>query len=386
MNPPSGADDVGDLQSSSGFGVNRPPPTLSSPNSPSLGEGEAHQPFPNSTVLDYRFQAKVLGNDHPVPAASSKQRERSNSPSLTKFSSTIGVSHKERDVIVRSYAPHVVVYASTDVEELVKDKGLTGGFATLLRPFGEHISGKVIIRDSHGISRAWEDFGIRIRSPTYSSEASSDSSKYNVEPRLDGANSEIPTSRNDEQINWTTILKPGLNVSQSMKNSESEYPQALHPEATRQSINEVYSDYLQKLLSSDSFVPYETFNHPVACLVAVSSRNSMPIETLRQLYGLTGRTNPDIPVWMGTDYLRYYILVHDEDKDDVSKSVALFDLMKRHFGLHCHLLRLRSFQCASTDDDSFKIPSVEWLSARECKSMTQREGKCGMAPYLEVDG
>ena len=58
-------------------------------------------------------------------------------------------------------------------------------------------------------------------------------------------------------------------------------------------------------------------------------------------------------------------LVHDEEQDDISKSITLFEQMKRHFGLHCHLLRLRSSECVSSDDDSIQLPRCEWLSASE---------------------
>lgn len=134
---------------------------------------------------------------------------------------------------------------------------------------------------------------------------------------------------------------------------------------SRSRLSQLYPIYLRKLLSSASIVPYETFSHPVACLIAVSSRHPAPIEALRQLYANTGHGSRKTPAWMGTEYLRYYVLIHDEENDDITKSIALFDLMKRHFGLHCHLLRLRRSQCVLTDDDSIRVPSCEWLSAEE---------------------
>jgi hypothetical protein len=66
-----------------------------------------------------------------------------------------------------------------------------------------------------------------------------------------------------------------------------------------------------------------------------------------------------------SDYLRYYVLVHDEEKDDITRSMGLFEQMKRHLGIHCHLLRLRSSQSAETDDDSIPLPRSDWMSARE---------------------
>lgn len=109
-------------------------------------------------------------------------------------------------------------------------------------------------------------------------------------------------------------------------------------------------------------VPYETLCHPVSCIIAVSSHNPSPIETLRHLYTQSGKR---IPVFVGAEYLRYYVLIHDEERDDMAKSTALFDLMKRHFGLHCHLLRLRSSHCVQSDDDSTPVPPYQWLPPEE---------------------
>lgn len=48
------------------------------------------------------------------------------------------------------------------------------------------------------------------------------------------------------------------------------------------------------------------------------------------------------------------------------RSTALFDQMKKHFGIHCHLLRLRSGgRTVVTDDDAVVFPTVNWRSAAE---------------------
>ena len=46
------------------------------------------------------------------------------------------------------------------MDELATRKGIKDGFVGLVRPFGEKIHGKVVVRDSAGASRAWEDFGV----------------------------------------------------------------------------------------------------------------------------------------------------------------------------------------------------------------------------------
>lgn len=100
-------------------------------------------------------------------------------------------------------------------------------------------------------------------------------------------------------------------------------------------------------------------------MIAISSHNKTPLESLRQLYTQTTQGDTAPHSYVHPEFLRYYVLVHDEDRSDIAESTKLYDQMKRHFGLHCHLLRLRSDQCVVTDDDSMEVPSCEWLSPEE---------------------
>ena len=48
------------------------------------------------------------------------------------------------------------------------------------------------------------------------------------------------------------------------------------------------------------------------------------------------------------------------------RSTVLFEQMKKHFGIHCHLLRLRSGgRTVITDDDAVTFPTINWRSAAE---------------------
>ena len=316
------------------------------------------------------------------------ERSRSVSASASTVSSP-SIPWKPQDeeprrIILSSFAPRVAVYTSPDTEDFIKRKGFSEGLRGLLRSFGERIQGKVVIRDSVGSSRGWDDFGIRfIDGSTLKSFSKWDGKKQESVSQKnssiqDGLNEHDPAATIDKIIYH--YLRHESRRSEGVSNFASH--EHMTPEWT--AIEEpVHVVYLRKLLSSMPIVPYETFAHPVACIIAISSRNPAPIETLRQLYSSTGHTNNAIPSWISTEYLRYYVLIHDEEKDDITKSTALFDLMKRHFGLHCHLLRLRSSQCVPTDDDSVQVPLCEWLSADEELAQMRMEGM--FVRYPEID-
>ena len=243
----------------------------------------------------------------------------------------------------------------------MRNKGFKGGFWELVRPFGETVSGKVVIRDSVGSSRAWEDYGVRFvdlkgfgRTPA-GRESGRESSLTQMEEILDRQ------LESGEGVLGTSIpSKDAMGV----------------PVASP-----LWKMLLRQILSATPATAHETFGHPVASVIAISSRNTAPLETLRQLYAESSSGDKRLPDWVNQEYLRYYVLVHDEERDDITESTKLYDQMKRHFGLHCHLLRLRSSQCVVTDDDSVQVPVCEWLSPQEHLSGA---GEAGMYTKLST--
>ncbi|EEQ84425.1 uncharacterized protein BDCG_01230 [Blastomyces dermatitidis ER-3] len=280
-------------------------------------------------------------------SASASASHLSRSSTLSPLGFQIDTTDDIRSLIIRAFSPVIGVYASPDTDALVQRKGFKNGFHELIRPFGETIAGKIVIRDNSGSSRTWEDFGVRFidldtkKQDTETSKTEPVPSLVQIEQVLDRHIHSI----DDPLASWTRGGDGG----------HGRLPLA----------SPVYKLFLRRLLSPAYTSPHETFMHPVACIIAISSHTPTPLESLRQLYAHTIQGDKRPPQWVYPEYLRYYVLVHDEDKDDITKSTALFDQMKRHFGLHCHLLRLRSNQCVITDDDSTQFPSCEWLTPSE---------------------
>lgn len=349
---------------------------LSVPRSPRPDDA---QTFNSAPHLPHPL-SHPLTKHEPSHSSASRPFERSPSVSASARSSPSIPWNEQTEepwqIILSSFAPRVVVYTSADTEDFIRLKGFNEGLRGLLRPFGERIQGKVVIRDSTGASRGWEDFGMRFIDPnTLQFFETSDNSKGgNVSQQSHNIRNSFhdydPAAAIDMVIGHHLGSKGEL--LEGMTNPVTSGCTLRNMSLKWQTM---HTFYLRKLLSSTPIAPYETFAHPVACIIAISSRNSAPIDTLRQLYISSGHGSNGIPAWISTEYLRYYVLMHDEENDDIIKSTALFDLMKRHFGLHCHLLRLRSSQCVPTDDDSVLVPPCEWLSADDELAQIRRTGK-----------
>jgi hypothetical protein len=262
-----------------------------------------------------------------------------------------------------------LVCASEDTEVLIREKGFSHGLWELLRPFGEKIQGKVNVRDSHGTSRALQDFAIRFTKFGERFEhpdltfSTAQHGQASADPNSGQANTEkerIALAQVEKVVELHLSFAEGSIQKIPMITLES-----LQQGLDHDSASPYYSLYLRRLLCGMPIASHETFSHPVACVIAISSRNEAPIEELRNLYSESNQGSKKLPPWVDNDYLRYYILVHDEENDDITRSMGLFEQMKRHLGLHCHLLRLRCSKSAETDDDSIPLPCSDGMSAEE---------------------
>ncbi|KAL2266928.1 hypothetical protein VTJ83DRAFT_4205 [Remersonia thermophila] len=284
-------------------------------------------------------------------ASSSKAQSLADTPAADDPGEPLGL-------LLRSFVPHVAVHASDDADGLARDKGFSGGLWELLRPFGERVQGRIVVRDSNGAARSWDGFAVRfvrfgegLEDPEATAGAAQGSASEKMLSQVEAVV--------ERHLRFAEEAYVGSPPSPSATPTREGFEDA-------QATSPYYALYLRRLLSGIPLSSHESFAHPVACVMAISSRNPAPIDALQRLYReTTSQGARGLPPWADGDYLRYYVLVHDEENGDIAKSMALFDQMKRHFGLHCHLLRLRSTQSAETDDDSIPLPRSDWMTAAE---------------------
>lgn len=244
--------------------------------------------------------------------------------------SVTDIPNQCRSIVARSFCPKIAVTASDDTTELCKEMGFES-LLDLLAPFGDVVEGKVTIRDSQQLSVTFNDFSVRFIG--------------------DVPESEVVSTGSDRT---NTTLRPPQ-THQLFDIAELEQKLTLLLQNDPENPSKAYLDTFKDLVSNDTAVPFETFGHPVAGLMAITSRNGHPIDTLSTLYKQS--YSPSIAGYINKDYLRYYVLVHDEQGDDLEKSTALFEQMKRHFGLHCYMVRINR---SPADNDCQIIPKSIW--------------------------
>ncbi|EEY22211.1 conserved hypothetical protein [Verticillium alfalfae VaMs.102] len=176
------------------------------------------------------------------------------------------------NLLLQSYVPHIAIYTSQETTNFANDKGFKNGLWELLRPFGERVQGKITIRDSNGSSRAWEDYSIRfvpfgdnIEAPDASAPTTANGlseSAAREKKKLDDV--EAVVERHLRNYMYSLLSMPHHGHLTSL---------GVDIEAT----SPYYSLYLRRLLSGIPISPHETFSHPIACVIAISSRSNIPL-------------------------------------------------------------------------------------------------------------
>ncbi|KFA75580.1 hypothetical protein S40288_04446 [Stachybotrys chartarum IBT 40288] len=354
-----------------------------------LSQSESTLPFRRSNPSAASLYASTLSppGSRSMSPAGRASPSRALSPTVFDSAASRLLSEAAGDspdepvnLLLRAFVPHISIYASEDTEDMISAKGFRHGLLELLRPFGESIQGKVSIRDSNGLSRTVEDFSVRFTKFGDNVEHPDPSvSGIKQAGSAQPANGVLSSTARDRQA----LSDVEAVVERHLSFAEESFLGIPHHGAPRrqgsedESSSPYYALYLRRLLSGLPITAHETFAHPVACVIAISSRNGSPIEELRRLYAETNQGPLKLPPWVDGDYLRYYVLVHDEENDDITRSMGLFEQMKRHLGLHCHLLRLRSSQSAETDDDSIPLPHSNWMTGAEEMAEIQRSESDG---------
>ncbi|RXK41319.1 hypothetical protein M231_01469 [Tremella mesenterica] len=108
------------------------------------------------------------------------------------------------------------------------------------------------------------------------------------------------------------------------------------------------------LLSSRPVAVYETFQHPVGVLLAVSTSTPDPLGTLSRMYQQTMLPLNGAPWMDGVNVMRFYVAIHDVSRmgDDLAPPHELLANIKRAHGPHSTLLVINSLSSTQSNPPS----------------------------------
>ncbi|KAK4419448.1 hypothetical protein Salat_2357700 [Sesamum alatum] len=131
-----------------------------------------------------------------------------------------------------------------------------------------------------------------------------------------------------------------------------------------------FQNFNKELIDVVAFSEHEAFDHPVACLVAVSSKDKDPIDKFVDLFN----TNQLPPLLndgaMDPKILKYFLLVHDNQDGMLEKASGILTEMRSTFGANdCRLL------CINTSaDGTEEHQGTLWASYKNSISNNKQYG------------
>ena len=240
---------------------------------------------------------------------------------LSSHSSASEELRAHQATIAQAFGPTVAVVATRECEDLIRAKGFTG-LLDLLRPFGDAVLGKVNIRDSQALTLPVEDFTVKFIDFNYYAQGGvvngRDMEQGPYAPKKTIIPHYIPGGDLAALERLMEHRVELMREAETKNNSDGHGDVELGEKKFANSGMGEYSLFLQRVLSAMPLSAHETFAHPVACILAVSSRHPEPIDALLGLYNTSN--NAPIPRYIDSGFLRYYVLIHDDDKDDLEKS------------------------------------------------------------------
>ncbi|KAH9837148.1 ER-golgi trafficking TRAPP I complex 85 kDa subunit-domain-containing protein [Rhodofomes roseus] len=219
-----------------------------------------------------------------------------------------------------SLSPHICVLASPDVHELFESSGLPPITQTLQSfvPLPN-----VTTRTTSLTSVVHSTFALR-----FSDLVDTENSAHEDEDRRAARTMDWISARvSNRAADWVRVME-----AQASGDGSAGGKEGIWKEKTP------WWEELRRCVEGDC-VPNsdEGWNHPAAIILTVSTRAVNPLQALQDL-----NTRPvDFPPWVEPTALRYYLIIHpanSELTDPIAE--ALFNAVKKQYGLHSYLLPL----------------------------------------------
>ncbi|XP_076583417.1 trafficking protein particle complex subunit 8 isoform X2 [Chaetodon auriga] len=246
-----------------------------------------------------------------------------------------------QEFIQDSFVPMVAVLCSEDADKVTRKNNLN--FAELLRPFCR-LTSEGHIRDPNNQVQVVKNLRICVNNVVTSPNTASAA----LSPTQCRLLNEVVLSCQPQESAVTNMITAGdydLNFS-----------------ATTPWFETYRENFLQSMPASD----HEFLNHYLACLLVVSSTETVPVEQFLKLSQEQHRIQHSgeytSPKWFIPNTLKYYVLLHDMSEGDEQRADMMYEDMKQRYGSQgCYLLKINTRTFSAEDDDQIPDPWSQYL-------------------------
>ncbi|GMH29958.1 hypothetical protein Nepgr_031801 [Nepenthes gracilis] len=255
-------------------------------------------------------------------------------------------------MLTEEITPVVMVLRTSLVEETCQKNGLS--FIKMLTPFSVFDNIDVPVRTASDQPYRLQKFKLRFF-------YASDIQKPNLQAAKERLEKVITEAGEKDTSDYCSEL---ANVEKGLTISESE----LSPSW--------FQVFNKELAFTSSFSDHEAFDHPVACLLVVSSKDEEPVNKFVDLFNTNQLPSILSDGVMDPKVLKQYLLLHDNQDEMPDKASKILSEMKSTFGSSdCRLLCINSLQ-----DGLLENENNPWSSYNLDASLAQHLG-C----FLSVD-
>jgi len=232
------------------------------------------------------------------------------------------------NVVKSNFAPIILVICSPDVEAAVKKNGIS--LVKMLTKFGfstHQAKVRTIGEQPYDV----RGFQIKFCSLSELEQRASPSFEDASQAYL----SQVANYHASDRIYFDLKLRGRDNINN------------FHRSLREKEATPWYTYYRWEYLKSMGVSEIECFEHPIACLLVVSSENEKPSDTLVSLYDernppsvfKNGIMDPNLP--------KYYLMIHDcqSDKTDMQTAERKLNSMRVTFEKNkCHFVKINSLK------------------------------------------
>ncbi|XP_015900436.3 uncharacterized protein LOC107433641 isoform X1 [Ziziphus jujuba] len=223
-------------------------------------------------------------------------------------------------LLLDEITPVVMVLCTPLVEEACQKNGLS--FVQMLSPFRDFNNIDVPVRTASDQPYRLHKFKLRL---FYASDIR--------QPNLEVAKERLKqaiTQAGERDFDESCSDRPP--IDNEFARSEAESPPSW------------FQFFNKELLRTVSFSDHEAFDHPVACLLVVSSKDEQPINHFVDLFNTNKLPSLLNDGGMDPKILKHYLLVHDNQDGTSEKATKILTEMRSTFGSDCQLLCINSSQ------------------------------------------
>ncbi|XP_068449315.1 trafficking protein particle complex subunit 8 isoform X2 [Clinocottus analis] len=271
-----------------------------------------------------------------------------------------------QEFVQDSFVPMVAVLCSEEAERVTRKNNLN--FAELLRPFCR-LTSEGHIRDPNNQVQVVKNLRICVNNVVTSPNTAFSPAQRRVlnevvlscQPQ-EGAATNVITA-GDYDLNFSDhSLKASAPWYSAWKETLSEVSASKHYTATTPWFEAYRENFLQSMPASE----HEFLNHYLACLLVVSSTETVPVEQFLKLSQEQHRiqhsgdyTNPK---WFIPNTLKYYVLLHDISEGGEQRADSVYEDMKQRYGHQgCYLLKINSRTFSAEEDEQIPDPWSQYL-------------------------